>query len=175
MGGDGHKEAIWSRPMPSFATCGNAPKRREFSFLKAAPITSPGRAPRQQPLRRDDFGLHPIWLTGVIKCDDSDRMTETTIPLLPCRTSLIEAAVGFYAALGFETTFLQKSPYAYAVVERGSVELQLYGMKDYDPASSHSGCYVLTDGVDGLHAAFRAGLKAATGASRGGGCRASVR
>ncbi len=100
---------------------------------------------------------------SVLKFDYSDRMTETTIPLLPCRTSLIEAAVDFYAALGFETTSLQKSPYAYAVVERGSVELQLYGMKDYDPASSHSGCYVLTHDVDGLHTAFRAGLKAAYG------------
>ncbi|MFJ6615590.1 VOC family protein [Streptomyces sp. NPDC091289] len=90
-------------------------------------------------------------------------MAETTIPLLPCRTSLIETAVEFYTALGFETTYLQKSPYAYAVVERGAVELQLYGMKDYDPASSHSGCYVLTDDVDGLHTAFRAGLKAAYG------------
>ncbi|MFD5201339.1 bleomycin resistance protein [Streptomyces sp. NPDC058375] len=90
-------------------------------------------------------------------------MAETTIPMLPCRTSLIESVVEFYVALGFETTHLQKSPYAYAVVERGSVELQLYGMKDYDPAASHSGCYVLTDDVDTLHAAFRAGLKAAHG------------
>ncbi|MET9765872.1 VOC family protein [Streptomyces sp. NPDC006415] len=90
-------------------------------------------------------------------------MAETTIPMLPCRTSLIESVVAFYVALGFEATQLQKSPYAYAVVERGSVELQLYGMKDYDPASSHSGCYVLTDEVDTLHAAFRAGLKAALG------------
>ncbi|MEI5033440.1 VOC family protein [Streptomyces sp. S1A(2023)] len=86
-------------------------------------------------------------------------MTETTIPMLPCRTSLIETTVDFYTALGFETTYLQKSPYAYAVVERGSVELQLYGIKEYDPASSHSGCYVLTADVDGLHAAFRSGLK----------------
>lgn len=90
-------------------------------------------------------------------------MTETTIPMLPCRTSLIETTVDFYTALGFATTYLQKSPYAYAVVERGAVELQLYGMKEYDPASSHSGCYVLTDDVDGLHAAFRAGLKEAYG------------
>ncbi|MFG3406705.1 bleomycin resistance protein [Streptomyces sp. NPDC048142] len=90
-------------------------------------------------------------------------MTETTIPMLPCRTSLIETTVDFYTALGFETTYLQKSPYAYAAVERGSVELQLYGMKEYEPAFSHSGCYVLTDDVDGLHAAFRAGLKEAYG------------
>ncbi|MFF3031294.1 bleomycin resistance protein [Streptomyces rubiginosohelvolus] len=90
-------------------------------------------------------------------------MAETTIPMLPCRTSLIDSVVAFYAALGFDTTYLQKSPYAYAVVERGSVELQLYGMKEYDPASSHSGCYVLTEDVDSLHAAFRSGLKAAYG------------
>ncbi|MEU0922044.1 VOC family protein [Streptomyces cyaneofuscatus] len=90
-------------------------------------------------------------------------MTEKTIPLLPCRTELIQSVVDFYTALGFETTQLQKSPYAYAVVERGAVELQLYGMKDYDPGTSHSTCYILTEDVDGLHAAFRSGLKAAYG------------
>lgn len=90
-------------------------------------------------------------------------MTEKTIPLLPCRTELIQSVVDFYTALGFETTHLQKSPYAYAVVERGAVEIQLYGMKGYDPSTSHSSCYVLTDDVDGLHTAFRSGLKAAYG------------
>ncbi|MFJ1737366.1 VOC family protein [Streptomyces microflavus] len=90
-------------------------------------------------------------------------MTEKTIPLLPCRTELIQSVVDFYTALGFETTHLQKSPYVYAVVERGAVEIQLYGMREYDPAASHSSCYVLTDDVDGLHTAFRAGLKAAYG------------
>ncbi|GAA2430484.1 VOC family protein [Streptomyces macrosporus] len=88
-------------------------------------------------------------------------MTEKTIPLLPCRE--IQPVVDFYTALGFETTFLQKRPYPYAAVRRGSVELQFFGMKRYDPARSYSGCYVLTDDVDGLHAAFRAGLKAAYG------------
>lgn len=90
-------------------------------------------------------------------------MTEKTIPLLPCRAELIPPVVDFYTALGFETTFQQKSPYAYVVVERGSIELQFYGMKEYDPAASHSGCYILTDDVDGLHGEFRAGLKAAYG------------
>ncbi|MGW7357476.1 bleomycin resistance protein [Streptomyces sp. NPDC054802] len=88
-------------------------------------------------------------------------MTERTIPLLPCRT--IQPVVDFYTALGFETTFIQKSPYPYAVVERGSVQLQFFGMKQYDPAESYSGCYVVTDDVDTLHASFRAGLKAAYG------------
>ncbi|MEW2526863.1 VOC family protein [Streptomyces sp. NPDC047071] len=88
-------------------------------------------------------------------------MAEKTIPLLPCRS--VQPVVDFYTALGFETTYLQKSPYAYAVVERGPVELQFFGMKQYDPAASYSGCYVLTDDVDALYAAFRAGLKAAYG------------
>ncbi|MVO87226.1 VOC family protein [Streptomyces sp. p1417] len=88
-------------------------------------------------------------------------MAEKTIPLLPCRT--IQPVVDFYTALGFETTYLQKSPYAYAVVERGAVELQFFGMKEYDPAESISGCYILTDDVDTLYADFRAGLKAAYG------------
>ncbi|QCX80079.1 Bleomycin resistance protein [Streptomyces sp. YIM 121038] len=88
-------------------------------------------------------------------------MADKTIPLLPCRS--VQPVVDFYTALGFETTYLQKSPYAYAVVERGPVELQFFGMKQYDPAASYSGCYVLTDDVDALYAAFRAGLKAAYG------------
>ncbi|UYQ63577.1 bleomycin resistance protein [Streptomyces peucetius] len=88
-------------------------------------------------------------------------MTERTIPLLPCRT--IQPVVDFYTALGFGTTFVQRSPYPYAVVERGPVQLQFFGMKQYDPAESYSGCYVVTDDVDALHATFRAGLKAAYG------------
>ncbi|AZM52350.1 glyoxalase/bleomycin resistance/extradiol dioxygenase family protein [Streptomyces sp. WAC 01529] len=88
-------------------------------------------------------------------------MAEKTIPLLPCRT--VQPVVDFYTALGFETTFFQKSPYPYAVVERGAIELQFFGMKEYDPKESYSGCYVVTDDVERLHTAFRAGLKAAYG------------
>ncbi|MGA4838671.1 bleomycin resistance protein [Streptomyces sp. G45] len=88
-------------------------------------------------------------------------MTEKTIPLLPCQA--IQPVVDFYTALGFATTFLQKAPYAYAVVERGPVELQFFGMKGYEPTESYSGCYILTDDVDALHTAFRDGLKAAYG------------
>ncbi|MER6911091.1 VOC family protein [Streptomyces sp. NPDC000594] len=86
-------------------------------------------------------------------------MTEKTIPLLPCRTQLLPSVVDFYTALGFETTFFQKSPYPYAVVEHGTIELQFFGMKEYDPAESYSGCYILTEAVDALYETFRAGLK----------------
>ncbi|MBP5899440.1 VOC family protein [Streptomyces scabiei] len=84
-------------------------------------------------------------------------MGEKTIPILPCRT--LQPVLDFYEALGFEVTLQQRSPNPYAVVERGEVELQFFGLKSFDPASSFSTCYVVTDDVDGLYTAFRAGLK----------------
>ncbi|MFM9500282.1 bleomycin resistance protein [Streptomyces galilaeus] len=88
-------------------------------------------------------------------------MAEKTIPILPCRT--VQPVLDFYTALGFAVTFHQKSPNPYAVVERCGIELQFFGMKQYEPTESFSTCYVLTDDVDGLHAAFWVGLKAAYG------------
>ncbi|QYX80119.1 bleomycin resistance protein [Streptomyces akebiae] len=88
-------------------------------------------------------------------------MSEKTIPILPCQT--LPPLLDFYTALGFEVTFQQRSPNPYAVVERGAIELQFFGLKGYDPAASVSTCYVLTDDVDGLYAAFRAGLERAYG------------
>ncbi|MFF8617653.1 bleomycin resistance protein [Streptomyces sp. NPDC015350] len=88
-------------------------------------------------------------------------MSEKMIPILPCRT--LRPVLDFYAALGFETTFQQRSPNPYAVVRRGGIELHFFGMKQYDPAGSYSTCLVATEDVDGLHEEFRAGLKAAYG------------
>ncbi|ULR50540.1 bleomycin resistance protein [Streptomyces deccanensis] len=88
-------------------------------------------------------------------------MGEKTIPILPCQS--LEPLLDFYTALGFEVTFEQRSPNPYAVVERGGVELQFFGLKTYEPTASVSTCYVVTDDVDGLYAAFRAGLKRAYG------------
>ncbi|MFI1651362.1 bleomycin resistance protein [Streptomyces avidinii] len=88
-------------------------------------------------------------------------MSEKTIPILPCLT--LQPVLDFYVALGFEVTYQQRSPNPYAVVERGGIELQFFGLKQYEPAESISTCYVVTDDVDGLHHAFRAGLKAAYG------------
>ncbi|MFF3767579.1 bleomycin resistance protein [Streptomyces sp. NPDC001922] len=84
-------------------------------------------------------------------------MGEKTIPILPCQA--LQPVLTFYSALGFEVTFQQKSPNPYAVVQRGGIELQFFGLKQYDPAASVSTCYVMTDDVDGLYQVFRAGLK----------------
>ncbi|GAB7191155.1 hypothetical protein NUM3379_18620 [Kineococcus sp. NUM-3379] len=88
-------------------------------------------------------------------------MVERTIPLLPCQT--IQPVTDFYTALGFEVTFQQKSPNPFAVVQRGDIELQFFGMRKYEPTESYSTCYVLTDDVDGLYEEFRAGLRTAYG------------
>ncbi|MFC8763810.1 bleomycin resistance protein [Streptomyces sp. NPDC057193] len=88
-------------------------------------------------------------------------MSEKTIPILPCRT--IQPVLDFYTALGFEVTFQQRSPNPYAVVARGGIELHFFGTRQYEPAESVSTCYVVTDDVDRLYDAFRAGLKATFG------------
>ncbi|KWT60518.1 bleomycin resistance protein [Streptomyces albus subsp. albus] len=88
-------------------------------------------------------------------------MAETVIPILPCPS--IDELLDFYRVLGFEVTSYQKSPNPYCGVRLRGIELQFFGMKSYDPTASYSTCYVLTDDVDGLHAAFRANLKTAYG------------
>ncbi|MBA2808198.1 VOC family protein [Streptomyces sp. KM273126] len=88
-------------------------------------------------------------------------MAETMIPILPCQT--LPPVLDFYRALGFGVAFEQRSPNPYAVVVRGDLQLQFFGMRRYEPARSYSTCYVVTDDVDALYAAFRAGLKAAYG------------
>ncbi|UED84101.1 bleomycin resistance protein [Streptomyces profundus] len=88
-------------------------------------------------------------------------MTESVIPLLPCLS--LDETLDFYRALDFEVTFHQPKPYPFGAVRRGGIQLQFFGMRGYDPARGYGGAYVNTDDVDTLHAAFRAGLKRATG------------
>ncbi|MBR8638809.1 VOC family protein [Streptomyces tuirus] len=88
-------------------------------------------------------------------------MPEKTIPILPCRA--LQPVLDFYTAIGFEVTYQQRSPNPYAVVARGGTELQFFAMKHYEPTESISTCYVMTDDVDGLYEAFRAGLRTAYG------------
>ncbi|MEU3736942.1 VOC family protein [Streptomyces sp. NPDC032198] len=88
-------------------------------------------------------------------------MAETMIPMFPCHE--LDETLDFYRAIGFEVTFYQKAPNPYAVVRRDTMELQFYRLKGYDPRTSHSTCYVVTDRVDALNEAFRAGLKQTLG------------
>jgi catechol 2,3-dioxygenase-like lactoylglutathione lyase family enzyme len=91
----------------------------------------------------------------------TDQPAERTIPILPCRS--IDEQLAFYESLGFEVTYRQKAPNAYAAVRRGGIELHFFTMKGYDPAGSYSSCYVNVSDVDTLYAAFRDGLKRSLG------------
>ncbi|NMM92264.1 glyoxalase/bleomycin resistance/extradiol dioxygenase family protein [Rhodococcus sp. SRB_17] len=75
----------------------------------------------------------------------------------------IDPVADFYTALGFEITFRQSAPYQFLSVQRGGIELNFYGDKDFDPVSSAHGCLVNTDDVDYLYAVFTQGLKEACG------------
>ncbi|MEJ3747636.1 VOC family protein [Actinomycetes bacterium KLBMP 9797] len=88
-------------------------------------------------------------------------MTETTIPILPSRS--ITETIEFYEALGFAVTYRQQRPNTYAVVERGGIALHFFVLKDLKPADNYGTCYVRTSDVDGLYAAFTAGVRGLLG------------
>jgi catechol 2,3-dioxygenase-like lactoylglutathione lyase family enzyme len=90
-----------------------------------------------------------------------EAATEVTIPILPCRS--IDETLEFYVALGFGATYRQKRPNTYAVVERGGIQLHFFVLRDLDPPSSYSTCYVKVADVDALYEAFRDGLRRAFG------------
>ncbi|MGW0251401.1 bleomycin resistance protein [Nocardia goodfellowii] len=95
-------------------------------------------------------------------------MTEKTIPRLMARS--IDPVADFYTALGFETTFRQRAPYQFLSVRRHGIELNFYGDKNFDPASSTHGCLIETDDVDYLYAVFTEGLRNAYGSVPTQGC-----
>lgn len=79
------------------------------------------------------------------------------IPLLPCGD--LDEALAFYGALGFEVTYRQSRPYPCAGFRRGPLELQVYGMPDWDPLQSHSTCLVLVDDTEVLWREWADGLR----------------
>ncbi|MEU6725128.1 hypothetical protein ABZ917_15595 [Nonomuraea wenchangensis] len=88
-------------------------------------------------------------------------MTETVIPLLPCRQ--LDDVLPFYRALGFDVTYRQERPNPYAAVRRGGVELHFFGVPAFDPEQSMGSVVVVVPDTGALHAAFAAGLRAAFG------------
>ncbi|MFK4040890.1 hypothetical protein ACI2LC_34200 [Nonomuraea wenchangensis] len=88
-------------------------------------------------------------------------MTETVIPLLPCRQ--LDDVLPFYRALGFDVTYRQERPNPYAAVRRGGVELHFFGVPEFDPEQSMGSVVVVVPDTGALHAAFAAGLRTAFG------------
>lgn len=84
---------------------------------------------------------------------------ERTYPCLPCRD--IDEAITFYEALGFTRTYRQLRPNPYAVVQREDMYIHLFGMPEFDPATSYGNVIVVVPDPDTLYHAFAAGLRAA--------------
>lgn len=82
-------------------------------------------------------------------------------PIFPCKS--LDELLEFYQLLGFTVTYHQKSPNPYAIVERGWMRLDFYGIKHHDPTKCYHTCYILTDEVDDLYEAFTNALRKKSG------------
>ena len=84
---------------------------------------------------------------------------ERMYPILPCPD--LDAAIEFYAALGFARTYRQLRPNPYAVVARDDMHIHLAGIDGFDPEGSYASVIIVVPDPDALHASFAAGLRAA--------------
>jgi hypothetical protein len=86
---------------------------------------------------------------------------EITVPLLPCPS--IDEIAEFYTMLGFTQTYYQVRPNPCVGLEREDLQLQFFGMPDFDPADSYGSCLVLVPDTGELFQAFAAAMRAAHG------------
>jgi catechol 2,3-dioxygenase-like lactoylglutathione lyase family enzyme len=82
---------------------------------------------------------------------------EILIPMLPCRD--LDESVGFYECLGFRPTYRQQRPNPYAVVVRDDMEIHLFGLDGFDPASSYGSVALVVPDAERLYNDFAVGLR----------------
>lgn len=76
-----------------------------------------------------------------------------TVPALPGAS--MEDMLVFWQAIGFQVTYRQKAPHAYAVVRyEDDYELHFFGLKGLKPEENFSTCLILVPEVEALHALF---------------------
>lgn len=88
---------------------------------------------------------------------------DLALPTLPCRS--IPATVDFYRRLGFSGG-ANAFDAAYAILTLGDIELHFFAHPALLPAENHAGCYIRTDRVEQLHAAFLVARLPAVGIPR---------
>jgi hypothetical protein len=86
---------------------------------------------------------------------------EIAIPLLPCRS--IDEVEDFYRMLGFERTYRQTKLYPCVGLRREDLQLQFFGLDNFDPETSYGSCVVLVEDTMALYEAFAAGMRAVHG------------
>lgn len=85
----------------------------------------------------------------------------TTVPMLPCVS--LDETIAFWQILGYTTTYHQKSPYPYGVVERGGHQLHFYRLKTLKPTETYQGCLILVRNAETVHLEFCESLRRHTG------------
>lgn len=85
----------------------------------------------------------------------------TTVPMLPCVS--LEETITFWQHLGYVTTYYQKSPYPYGVVERGGHQLHFYRLKGFKPGSGYQGCLIMVANAAATHLELSERLRRQTG------------
>lgn len=80
---------------------------------------------------------------------------ESLIPLFAAKP--LDAVLAFYRALGFEVTYQQETPYIYAAVQRGQINIH------FTDKTHGAACLVHVPKVDDYHRAFADGLRGAYG------------
>lgn len=88
-------------------------------------------------------------------------MNTTTIPLLPCES--LDETLAFWQTLGFEVTYKQRAPNAYAVIRYDDYELHFFGLKQLKPQDNFSTCLVIVPEVEQLHRTFAGRLRESLG------------
>lgn len=78
---------------------------------------------------------------------------DLAIPTLPSRA--LPETIAFYGQLGFTGEILGDGD-AYAILERGAIELHFFLHPDLRPAESYAGCYIRVLDVAALYEAFAA-------------------
>lgn len=86
---------------------------------------------------------------------------EITVPVLPCRS--IDEIDAFSTMLGFTRTYYQTRPNPCIGLRREDLQLQFFGMPDFEPADSYGTCVVLVPDTTALFEAFAAAMRAAHG------------
>jgi hypothetical protein len=76
----------------------------------------------------------------------------TVIPLLPCKS--LSEILNFYRALGFEVTYAQDAPYAYASVRHGDFQLHFSHLTVYGAKNAFGACLVFVPDVSVYHQRF---------------------
>lgn len=84
-----------------------------------------------------------------------------TIPTLPSVS--IEKTVAFWELLGYEKTYLQTSPYTYAILQRGGYEMHFADVKGINPHENYAGCLVMVRNAEQVHQEFSQQMKAHLG------------